>query len=491
MSIAHVILLIIDDVRYDQFFSLMESKHLPNIGKLKKNSFWGKSITTFPSATVPAHITIMTGEYQDNYKIPLMNYYDRINRKFKNYSNNLKAFDLFKDMGEINTLFDMLSEKNTCNVYEPVHRGASYNYPSKFKAIIKYIYYRFFSDLNKSNENVVKRIIKVFKNPKRFFNHESSITPILTVAWFPATDLIMHNFGSESKEYLTALQSVDSAIGQLVNELKELNHLKDTAIVIVSDHGNYSAKELYNPQPFLASKGLLPLTKKKGDYDMADGSVLGFYFSGDDNTHFKTKSSLQRYKDQFNVIEIIKELKGIKWLAYRKDKNTLLKGTIEITRKINNQWKRGYIHYKNNKTRYEIEDEDILGYYRGKKKPDWLDHSKYYSLDEWLSFTHDLDFPIFPDQILRNFLNPNSCDLFASSMAEIVYNSVHGTVKKNFHVHAHDVALKCSMQVPLLIYHKDFKEKNFKYSKTSDIVPTILTLLDKHIPRSLPGKSII
>ena len=469
----------------------MDNGELPHIKKMRENSIYGKSITTFPSVTMPAHLTIMTGLYQDSYQVPLIHWYDRVNKKIKNYSNNLQAFEIYKDIGEVKTIFEMI-DGYSCNVFESIHRGATYNYPGKLKAIIKYVYYRYLTNLNKSNEIVNKRILKVFKKPNKYLPQKSQEIPKLTVGWFLAPDILLHMFGANSEAYLNGLKSVDKAIGDLINGLKELKILDETIIIITSDHGNYTANELYNPQPHLSNKNLYPLQpkKQKGDYDVADGSVLGFYFSGDEDNQYKTESALRNYNN-IDVIKAVQKLKGIKWVAYRSDNNTPNKGTFQIIRKINDKWENSFIHYSNNKTRYEIENVDILNYYNKNSSPDWLDHNKFYSMDEWLKNTHDLDFPMFPDQLFRNFQNPNCCDLFASSMAEIVYNSVHGVVKKNFHIHAHDVALRCSMQVPLMIYNPLFKEKKIIFSKTSDIIPTILKILNIKKPTYLCGKNLL
>ncbi|MHA1271043.1 MAG: alkaline phosphatase family protein [Candidatus Helarchaeota archaeon] len=492
MKVDHVILLIIDDVRYDQFFSLIELGELPNFKKLIKNSIWGKSITTFPSVTMPAHLTIMTGLYQDSYKPPLIHWYDRVNKKIHNYSVGLQAFEVYKNIGSANTIFEKINGQ-TCNLFEPIHRGTTYNYPGKIKAIGKYLYYKYISDLNKTNSIVTRRILKVFKNPQKFLPNNPNSPPIFTAGWFLATDMILHNYGANSEQYLISLKSVDKAVGDLINGLKELKYLNNTMIMVVSDHGNYSAKELYNPQPDLSRNDLFPLQpkKNKGDYDIADGSVLGFYFSGDGDLHYKTESALRNYKDNIDVIEAVKDLKGIKWLAFRDDKCTFTKGSIVFTKKVNNKWETVFFHYFNDKVRYEPVEIDLLGYEKDEKSSEWLDYNKYYTMNEWLKYSHDLDFPMFPDQIYRNFMNPNSCDIFASSQGEIVYNSVHGKVMKNYHVHAHDIALKTSMQVPLMIFNPMLEQRKIQFSKTADIASTILNMLNIKVPFYFPGIDLV
>jgi len=119
MNVNQVILLIIDDVRYDQFFSLIDSGSLPNLEKLKENSLWGKSITTFPSVTLPAHLTIMTGLYQDSYFIPFMHWYSRNTGRIRNYSKNVQSFEIYKEIGSVKTIYEMLEGNTTRYRHSP------------------------------------------------------------------------------------------------------------------------------------------------------------------------------------------------------------------------------------------------------------------------------------------------------------------------------------------------------------------------------------
>ncbi len=61
--------------------------------------------------------------------------------------------------------------------------------------------------------------------------------PNLTLIHFPEPDKTGHREGWESKDYLKALEVVDASIGLILSEIEEIGLLKDTLIVVTSDHG--------------------------------------------------------------------------------------------------------------------------------------------------------------------------------------------------------------------------------------------------------------
>ena len=123
--------------------------------------------------------------------------------------------------------------------------------------------------------------------------------------------------------------------------------------------------------------------------------------------------------------------------------------------------------------------------YRGAKMLD----GKFHSIDEWLEHTYHLDFPMV-DQVVRLFRNPNSCDIMMSTCGETIFNYEHG-ITKNDHIHGHDIGLKNALTVPLLIAGPEIPMKKNSYSKSTDIIPSILKLLGEPIPPSLIGRSLV
>ncbi len=61
--------------------------------------------------------------------------------------------------------------------------------------------------------------------------------PILTLVHFPYPDLTGHRKGWMSDEYLESVESVDKALGTIVESLKDAGIFQSIFIVITSDHG--------------------------------------------------------------------------------------------------------------------------------------------------------------------------------------------------------------------------------------------------------------
>ena len=98
VKIEHVIVIVIDDVKADQFFDLIKKSELPYIKSLFNNSHYSdKCITTFPSTTLPSHISIFTGRYQDYYKIPCIKWFDKKNEQVHDYASGLSGLKMVKE----------------------------------------------------------------------------------------------------------------------------------------------------------------------------------------------------------------------------------------------------------------------------------------------------------------------------------------------------------------------------------------------------------
>jgi arylsulfatase A-like enzyme len=67
--------------------------------------------------------------------------------------------------------------------------------------------------------------------------HLADKKPDFTFVYLERTDKIGHKFGYMSREYLTAIETADRAVGRIVDELKALDLLDQYTIIIQSDHG--------------------------------------------------------------------------------------------------------------------------------------------------------------------------------------------------------------------------------------------------------------
>ena len=98
---------------------------------------------------------------------------------------------------------------------------------------------------------------------------------------------------------------------------------------------------------------------------------------------------------------------------------------------------------------------------------------------------------MFIDQLPRYFKNPRSCDIMTSTCGEYGFNYEHGKTVDP-HPYSHDIAIKKSMTVPLIIGGSDEIPKlKLEYCKTTDAVPTLLDLLGIAPHKSVIGTSLL
>ena len=95
------------------------------------------------------------------------------------------------------------------------------------------------------------------------------------------------------------------------------------------------------------------------------------------------------------------------------------------------------------------------------------------------------------DQIPRYFKNPRSCDIIISTLGDYSFNYEHGKTI-GFSPYSHDNGLRESMIVPFIIGGSpEIPQMELKYCKTTDMVPTLLNLLEIKPHSSVIGKSIL
>ncbi len=505
----HIILLIADDVSGRLFRKLYDEEKLPNLKNLGESGIvTDKCVTTFPSITLPTQPNIMTGAYSGYYPksgggIPVYHWFDReVNPPQFRFYTSLHALQQTHQIEDkVKTLFEQVGDGNTISLVQYCARGASKIFPpNKFVATLFFIPFILFSKKpENSHKLVTKLLIDSYRHPRRYFRNKNK--PLATTALYFVTDSLMHDYGFDSKRYIKSVIDLDAEVGKLITALKSLGIYEDTVIAFTSDHGNYKANQAKDLAAFFERKGLVPFSMKtrKGDFDCAFGSVGFFNFPGtnkswkihptlDEMMHFKPTNN----DSEINLLDMMFEIDGVKFVYYRAEGNKPDKGTIEIRMKDD----KGEIHYANidyegEKTKYTFKDLDVYEYSLDEKAAQVVD-GNFHTIEEWLEHTYHLDFPMMPDQLVRYFINPRSCDIMVSTVGSICYNYEHGKTA-NDHVYAHDIGLRESMYVPLVIGGgKDIiQPKILEYCKTTDIVPTLVKLLGKEPHFSVKGTSLV
>ena len=199
-----------------------------------------------------------------------------------------------------------------------------------------------------------------------------------------------------------------------------------------------------------------------------------------------------------NLFSELFKIEGCELMYYRNDLNTVNSGTIQLRQKNphTGEISSASIEYngigKDYKTKYILEnpDNDPFNYIED-ETASWLIDNKFHSTQEWLAATYHIDYPMYIDLLPRHFKNPRAADIILSTCGEIVYNINHGKKKSN-HLYLHDIGLRKSSIVPLIISgSEEIPKKEISHCKTTDIVPTLLKLLGKKPHPSVIGKNLI
>jgi arylsulfatase A-like enzyme len=495
-----IILIILDDVRAEHLFNLMREGKLPNITQLATNGITSEHcITSFPSVTLPCYADIITGSNSGYFPkegsgVPNYHWLNRSDPPsekkkppfIRNYSVRRDVFKINKDIGtNIKTIFEQAGDGNFLSATSFLYRGSTFTTSKLFKPKL-----------------ILKRIEDIYRNPGEIFPDKD--VPKISIGYVPHTDELMHQKGFDHPDYINLLIDCDKYIGKIIQTVKDTGYYKDVAICVTSDHGNYKAQKAYDLEPFFHKKGLRPYDQKtgSGDFDANIGGIGFFNFKGDTWHYHPTNKQMKNFKpnrtgsSSLNLYEILWEIPGVKLMYYRDDKNTAEKGIIYLERRDNEFDKtlKGKIEYhgigKNQKTKYSFESEDLFGYVRFEESSGLLDDN-FHTIDEWVAATSQIDFINIIDQLPRHFKNPRSCDIMISTLGEYSFNYEHGKTKGSS-LYSHDIALKKSMTVPLIIGGSPSIPKlELNYCKTTDIVPTLLDLLGSKPDQSVIGKSIL
>ncbi|MEA3361206.1 MAG: alkaline phosphatase family protein [Thermodesulfobacteriota bacterium] len=205
------ILVIIDGCRSDG----LEQAKTPNIDYMIENgSHTLNARTVTPSITLPAHFSIFTS-------LPPMAHNVLTNTGSPKPSSTARSIiDLVKDFGKKTAAF--YSWEYFRNLSVP----GSLNY-SQFI----------------NSGSVENRDIEVAQAAAGYLN---SHCPDFCFIYFEGTDIAGHRSGFMSASYLDAIETADTALGIILNELERANLSDCYSIILHSDHGGINNHHLEN-----------------------------------------------------------------------------------------------------------------------------------------------------------------------------------------------------------------------------------------------------
>lgn len=272
----NAILISIDGLDRKVFMELLQSNQLPNIKRLatQNNSepvFLNSQIIDHQTETKPGHAAMLTGVGPEvNFVLS--------NSQFQPIPKGLTIHERLEDnLGEENIYTIFVSSKaenvGAKNAEELGNRevdgipivGAPY---FNAKKSIDY-----FSAEDRPTVLAKREFIEALNSvPNK---------PFFGFLHFRNPDKAGHSYGRESKSFRKKTIEVDSAIGDILDELKSLGADKDTRIFVTADHGFVpkARNHFFAPWIFLASND--PSICKEGresivNYDVSATIIAGF-----------------------------------------------------------------------------------------------------------------------------------------------------------------------------------------------------------------------
>jgi hypothetical protein len=231
-SYSSCIMLVMDGARADVFERLLSLGLLPNIERyIIERGTYSRAVTSFPSTTGPAHLPLITGCFPGRCNIPGIRWLDRVS-----LGNGLKGIArdyvgpgtmLLNDdiSSSVKTAFELI--EGSAAVMTWLTKGLS---PKNiFPRFTRWIYYaigKATGNWHLANKASEMGLLKAIGLKKRF---------VFSV--FPAIDELSHLYSPFHKEVIAAYEMVDRCIGRMMRLLERIGRIKDTIVVLISDHG--------------------------------------------------------------------------------------------------------------------------------------------------------------------------------------------------------------------------------------------------------------
>jgi len=242
----HVLFLILDGLRPDTLRETMAADRLPNHRRLLSGaSEFTNALTVFPSVTLPANASLVTGALPAQHGIPGNHWYDVETQSEVNYFDPFTMLRVYttglaNQHLRVPTIYERTTEANLSSfvVFHPYWRGATrFRAPSLFEALT------FWDGQNIKYDMLDRRMMA---HAIHLLNSEGQ--PNLFTLYFPGTDAIAHAEGIAAQaDYLANV--TDPLLGQFLDSLDAVRPTwrEDTLIILTSDHGRTSCDPAIQP----------------------------------------------------------------------------------------------------------------------------------------------------------------------------------------------------------------------------------------------------
>jgi predicted AlkP superfamily pyrophosphatase or phosphodiesterase len=227
---SHVVLISVSGLRSD-FVTSAESHRLriPTIQSLRaKGSYAVATESVFPSQTIPAHATIVTGTLPADHGLTSDHPFSE-----KEAAPSEKPYRSAKEL-KTDTIWELARRRNliTAAVGFPITADAAINFNLP-------------DDIDDSSKAAAAaEIIEKHR-------------PNLALINFVSFDAAQRRYGLLSQESLRALEAIDGLVKKIIDAIERARIAETTSFIVISDSGMARVEKEFKPNVILAKKGWL------------------------------------------------------------------------------------------------------------------------------------------------------------------------------------------------------------------------------------------
>lgn len=302
-KVNHVVLITVDGFRPD--FYLDSSWRAVNIRNLMQQGFHAVGVNSvFPSMTYPSHTTIVTGVQPVEHGIYYNNLFEPNGPTGKMYWNDSSI--------KVPTIWGAAQQKGltVAALLWPVSADApvSYDIPdigsmgdsvreawSKPAGFTDELRQQVFGGVDKidygKDQNIGKIAAYVIKKAQ---------PNLMTIHLF-SVDHFEHEQGRDGDHVRVAIRDADSAVGIVVDALKQAGIFQETVIIVTGDHGFLNVTTQVNPNVWLVNAGLITDVKKD------EWKAQFFSVGGSSYLYLKNRQDKETLKKVREILEALPE----------------------------------------------------------------------------------------------------------------------------------------------------------------------------------------
>jgi len=475
-----IVLFYVDGLRQDVFEQMLAEGKLPRLKRtfIDRAAHVRSAVVSVPSVTYANSVTMMTGRWPSVHGVWANVWFDRYELLTHNYEDERDNADLDRTSP---TLFELMPESMTAAIALPFTRGVELKLANTAHDGGTQAGFAWAMGEEKTTDQLLAQKFYEIGEDAR----EIRAWPALIAIHLPAVDQTAHKFGSDGKEYRSAIENLDDCVGSALETFERGGMLEDMILVLVSDHGHHSTPRSLALDEFLRAAldmpvllncrddGATPYVPRWEHYSKAHVVVttcgereasLHLRCGPSWNTRPTLEEILSFAGSRGELPSLLLEGPAIELVAVRAGKNE-----VQI-------WSRlGHASIVRSGSGSDADfsyqllaGEDPLGYDQDPKLWSWVGAGAHGSR-EWLDATADLPRPDLVPQLVYAFDNPRSGDvvLFAAREWDFSpdYAGGHGGIERE------------EMIVPMYLAGPGIRAgTEIPAARLVDLAPTLLDL---------------